>query len=163
MLPHLDSAYNLACWLLRDSHDAEDAVQDACVRAFKAFSAFRGSDGRAWLLTIVRNVCYSRMRKGRREPEEVPFDDDLHGSPGDLGDANAQAWIEVKGERLRGALERLPAEYREAIVLHGAEGLSYREIAAVSAIPLGTVMSRLARGRARLQAELEQLNKEPSP
>ena len=163
MLSHLDSAYNLACWLLRDSHDAEDAVQDACLRAFRAFSGFRGGDGRAWLLTIVRNVCYSRLRQGRRGPEEVPFEEDLHGSPGDQGESNAQAWVEVKGELLRKAMERLPAEYREVIVLHDAEGLTYREIASVAGIPLGTVMSRLARGRGKLQAELGQLKKEPTP
>ena len=163
MLPHLDSAYNLACWLLRDPHDAEDAVQDACVRAFKAFAGFRGGDGRAWLLTIVRNVCYSRLRQGKREPQEVSFEEDLHGSPSDLGEVNAKAWVEVKGALLRRALESLPAEYREVIVLHDGEGLTYREIASVSGIPLGTVMSRLARGRAKLQAELEHLNAEPSP
>jgi RNA polymerase sigma-70 factor (ECF subfamily) len=161
MLPHLDSAYNLARWLLRDAHDAEDAVQDACLRAFRGFSGFRGADGRAWFLAIVRNVCYSRLRKGRRSPQEVPFEEDLHGSPGALGEVNERTWLEAKGELLRAALERLPAEFREVIVLHDAEGLSYKEIAAVAQIPLGTVMSRLARGRGRLQTELQTLNKEP--
>jgi len=154
MLPHLDAAYNLACWLLRDPHDAEDAVQDACLKAHRAFGRFRGTDARAWFLTIVRNVCYTRMRRNRREPVEVAFEDDLHGSMLDPADANAVAWNEVKGEMLRKALENLPGEYREVIVLHEIEGLSYREIAAVAEIPIGTVMSRLARARGKLQTEL---------
>src|SRR5580658_6337085 len=80
MLPHLDAAYNLAQWLLRDPHDAQDAVQDACVRAHGAFGRFRGTDGRAWILTIVRNVCYSKLRDSRRGPAEVAFEEDLHGT-----------------------------------------------------------------------------------
>lgn len=145
MLPHLDAAYNLARWLLRNEHDAEDAVQEACVRAWQAFDRFRGGDGRAWLLTIVRNVCYSHLRRSRREPIGEVFDDTAHGSSEDLAEAKAIAWRETKGALLRQALERLPAEFREVIVLHELEGLAYKEIAAVVEIPLGTVMSRLAR------------------
>ena len=155
MLPHLDAAYNLARWLLRHDHDAEDAVQDACVRAYRAFDRFRGGDGRAWLLTIVRNVCYSRLRQNRHEPSPETFEDELHSSPLDHNaEANAVAWRETKGELLQQELERLPAEFREVIVLHELEGLAYREIAAVADIPLGTVMSRLARARQKLSAEL---------
>jgi RNA polymerase sigma-70 factor (ECF subfamily) len=154
MLPQLDAAYNLARWLLRDPHDAEDAVQDACLRAHRAFDQFRGGDGRAWFLAIVRNVCYSQLRQSRREPEAVAFADELHGSTHDPADANAVAWQEVKGELLREALNRLPAGYREMIVLHEIEGLAYREIAGVAGIPIGTVMSRLARARGKLQTEL---------
>jgi RNA polymerase sigma-70 factor (ECF subfamily) len=154
MLPHLDAAYNLARWLLRDPHDAEDAVQDAFLRAHRAFERFRGADGRAWLLTIVRNVCYSKMRENTRAPAEVAFEEELHGSTVDPAAANAVAWGEVRADLLRGALERLPAEFREAIVLHEIEGLAYRDVATVVGIPIGTVMSRLARARARLQAEL---------
>src|SRR5271168_2378578 len=117
MLPHMDAAYNLARWLLRDPHDAEDAVQDACLRAHRAFDRFRGTDGRAWLLTIVRNVCYSHLRQNRRSPEEVAFEDEIHGTTHDQGDANAVSWHEVKSELLRQGLQRLPAEYREVIVL----------------------------------------------
>jgi RNA polymerase sigma-70 factor (ECF subfamily) len=106
------------------------------------------------LLTIVRNVCYSQLRRDRREPECAPFDDDTHGSTYDPADANALAWREVKSELLRQGLERLPAEFREVIVLHELEGMTYREIATVAEIPLGTVMSRLARARRKLQAEL---------
>jgi RNA polymerase sigma-70 factor (ECF subfamily) len=154
MLPHMDAAYNLARWLLRDPHDAEDALQDACLRAYRSIDRFRGSDGKAWLLTIVRNVCYSRMRQGRREPQTDVFDDEAHGSEHGPAAANALEWREVKGELLRQALERLPDEYREAIVLHEIEGLAYREIAEVAEVPIGTVMSRLARARRKLQAEL---------
>lgn len=163
MLPHLDSAYNLSRWLLRDPHDAEDAVQDACLRAFRAFGGFRGADGRAWFLTIVRNVCYSRLRLGKRESMTETFEEERHGSAHDSAEANAQSWLEVKGALLQEALERLPAEYREVIVLHDVEGLSYREISGVAEIPLGTVMSRLARGRGKLQTELETLSKDASP
>src|SRR5271167_5057114 len=163
MLPHLDSAYNLCRWLLRNPHDAEDAVQEACLRAFRAFGGFRGADGRAWFLTIVRNVCYSRLRQGKRESPMVAFEEDLHGAPQDSGQANAQSWLEVKGELLSQALERLPAEYREVILLHDVEALSYREVAGVAEIPLGTVMSRLARGRGRLQTELATLSQDTSP
>jgi len=154
LLPHLDAAYNLARWLLRDPHAAEDAVQDACLRAYRAFGRFRGPDSRAWLLTIVRNVCYSQLRKNRREPAPTPFEDDAHGSTYDPAEANALAWREVKSELLRQGLERLPPEFREAIVLHELEGFSYREIATVVEIPVGTVMSRLARARRKLQTEL---------
>ena len=154
MLPHLDAAYNLARWLLRHEHDAEDAVQDAFVRAHAAFGRFRGGDGRAWLLTIVRHVCYSRLREQRRGAAPVPFDDEAHGSTFDPAEANAIAWRETKGPLLQRALEQLAPEFREVIVLHELEGLAYREIAAIAEIPIGTVMSRLARARQKLQAEL---------
>ena len=161
MLPHLDAAYNLARWLLRDPHDAEDAVQDAFLRAHGAFGRFRGTEGRAWLLTIVRNVCYTRLRERSRGPEAVAFQDEVHGLGDDPAEANAVAWHEVKSALLQAALERLPAESREVIVLHEIEGLPYREIAGLAGIPIGTVMSRLARGRARLQAELLALAAQP--
>ena len=165
MLPHLDAAYNLARWLLRHEHDAEDAVQDAFVRAHQAFGRFRGGDARPWLLTIVRNVCYSRLREQRRGAATEPFEDDAHGSTHDPAEANAIAWRETKGAHLRQALEQLAPEFREVIVLHELEGLAYREIAAVAEIPIGTVMSRLARARQKLQTELRALaakEKEPT-
>jgi RNA polymerase sigma-70 factor (ECF subfamily) len=161
MLPHLDAAYNLARWLLRHEHDAEDAVQDAFLRAHQAFDRFRGGDGRAWLLTIVRNVCYSRLREQRRSAAPEAFDDETHGSTFDPAAANAIAWHETKSALLRQALEHLPAEFREVIVLHELEGLAYREIAAVAGIPIGTVMSRLARARQKLQTELLALAAKP--
>ena len=162
MLPHLDAAYNLARWLLRNDHDAEDAVQEACLRAYRAFDRFRGGDGRAWLLPIVRNVCYTHLRQVRREPALEAFDDNAHGSMENPAETNALAWRETKGELLKQALERLPAEFREGIVLHELEGLAYREIAAVAEIPLGTVMSRLARARHKLQVELIALREKES-
>ena len=152
MLIHMDAAYNLATWLLRDRHEAEDAVQDAYMRAYKSFDRFRGGDGRAWLLTIVRNVSYSKLRQNRRSPKEVAFEDEVHGSAEDT--ASAVAWSEVRSELLQKGLERLPPEFREVIVLHEIEGLAYREIASISGIPIGTVMSRLSRARGRLQAEV---------
>jgi RNA polymerase sigma-70 factor, ECF subfamily len=158
MLPHMDAAYNLARWLLRDPHDAEDALQDACLRAYRAMDRFKGVDGRPWLLTIVRNVCYSRMRQEGREPAPESFDDEAHGSTHDPAEANAAEWLEANGELLRKSLERLPDEYREVIVLHEIEGLPYREIATVAEIPIGTVMSRLARARRRLRTELHALS-----
>jgi RNA polymerase sigma-70 factor, ECF subfamily len=154
MLPHLDAAYNLARWLLRHDQDAQDAVQDAFLRAYRGFDRFRGGDGRAWLLTIVRNVCFSRLRDGRRAVTTELFDDDLHGSTVDLAEVNAQAWREVRGELLQRALEQLAPEFREVLVLHEIEGLPYRDIAAVVDVPIGTVMSRLARARQKLEAQL---------
>jgi RNA polymerase sigma-70 factor (ECF subfamily) len=154
MLPHLDAAYNLARWLLRHDHDAEDAVQDAFLRAHQAWGRFRGGDGRAWLLTIVRNVCYSRLRANRRDGAPEAFDDETHGVPDDHGETNAIAWRETKSALLQQALEQLAPEFREVIVLHELEGLAYREVAAVADIPIGTVMSRLARARQKLQTEL---------
>jgi RNA polymerase sigma-70 factor (ECF subfamily) len=163
MLPHLDAAYNLARWLLRHEHDAEDCVQEAYLLAFKAFARFRGGDGRAWLLTIVRNTCYSCLRKSVRAEPAVPFDEQLHGAVADTA-GRAGFWRrEDVREALDRALERLPAEFREVLVLHELEGLAYREIADVAAIPLGTVMSRLSRARARLQSELQQLTQENPP
>ena len=162
MLPHLPTAYNLARWLLRNEHDAEDSVQDAYLRAYRVFERFRGGDGRAWLLTIVRNVCYTHLRQVRREPALEAFDDNAHGSMENPAETNALAWRETKGELLKQALERLPAEFREVIVLHELEGLAYREIAAVAEIPLGTVMSRLARARHKLQVELIALREKES-
>jgi len=150
MLPHLDAAFNLARWLLRNERDAEDAVQDAFLRAHRAFERFRGGDGRAWLLCIVRNVCYSHLRKNRRAPETEPFVEDTHGSPDAAAENNAAFWRETKSELLQRALDTLSPEYREVIVLHELEGLPYRDIAVVAEIPLGTVMSRLARGRQKL-------------
>lgn len=160
MLPHLDAAYNLARWLLRHEQDAEDAVQEAFLRAYRAFDRFRGGDGRAWLLTIVRNVCFTQLRRDRPSGAREVFDDELHGGSLDPGEVNAIAWRETKTAQLQRALEQLAPEFREVIVLHEIEGLAYREIAQVAEIPIGTVMSRLARGRQKLQAELLALAQE---
>jgi len=154
MLPHLPNAYNLARWLLRNEQDAEDSVQEAYLRAYKAFGQFRGGDGRAWLLTIVRNVCYSRLRKSQNRDLHEEFDESLHGATEDKAEAAERLRGEVGAELLREALAALPEKMREMIILHDLEGLAYREIAAVVGIPLGTVMSRLARARGRLHREL---------
>ena len=151
VLPHLAAAYNLARWLTRNDHDAEDAVQEAYLRAFRAFDGFRGmSEGRAWLLTIVRNTCYTRLKQDRMAELTDTFEEGIHGVD---EAANPEALLVEKGnaQRLRRALEELPAEFREVIVLRELEEMSYQQIAELVAIPMGTVMSRLARARQRLQ------------
>jgi RNA polymerase sigma-70 factor (ECF subfamily) len=154
MLPHLPTAYNLARWLLRNDHDAEDAVQEAYLRAYQAFGRFRGGDGRAWLLTIVRNGCYSHLRKRQGLEPHAAFDDAVHGATNERGEAAERLQAEANAELLAEALAALPEEMREVILLHDLEGLPYKEIAAVVGIPLGTVMSRLGRARERLHREI---------
>jgi len=151
VLPHLDAAYNLARWLLRDENDAKDAVQDAYLRAFRFFDGFRGGDGRGWLLTIVRNACYTWLRRARPDELQVTFDEESHGTEGGGSSPEVDLLRNADAQSLKDALERLPVGLREAIVLRELEGLSYAEIAAVADIPIGTVMSRLSRGRRRLQ------------
>ena len=162
-LPHLDASYNLARWLLRNDQDAEDAVQEAYLRAYKAFSRFRGVEGKAWLMTILRNVCFTMIKKLRSHETPEPFDEEIHQAVGqsDLREAFRQ---KANAETLQCALEKLPAEFREIIVLHDLEGLAYKQIAVAIGIPIGTVMSRLARARGRLRAEIVASNaKQPSP
>ncbi|HVU16932.1 MAG TPA: sigma-70 family RNA polymerase sigma factor [Candidatus Didemnitutus sp.] len=154
MLPHLDAAYNLARWLMRNEHDARDCVQDAYLRAFQAFGRFRGGDGKPWLLTIVRNVCYSRLRQSLAIEPANAFDEELHGVVDQSAEDAERVRREASLELLHQTMEELPEAMREVIVLHDLEELSYKEIAAVVGIPLGTVMSRLARARLRLQQEL---------
>jgi RNA polymerase sigma-70 factor (ECF subfamily) len=152
VLPHLDAAYNLARWLAGNDHDAEDIAQEACLRAFRFVQGCRGSDGRAWLLTIVRNTAYSWLKKNRSQPllslddDELPEIADQKGTPAEFHRADMEA--------LRAALESLPLEFREALVLRELEGLSYKEIAEAADVPVGTVMSRLARARRQLQSVL---------
>jgi RNA polymerase sigma factor (sigma-70 family) len=158
VLPHLDSAYNLARWLTGNEHDAEDVVQDAYVRAARFFSGFRGGDGRPWLLAIVRRVAYDWLaRKHAHQPLAV-FDEQLHSAHGNSFDPADLLLKEEDRETLRRALAELPVEFREVLVLRELEGLSYKDIAAVTDLPPGTIMSRLARGRERLRDRLvEQL------
>jgi RNA polymerase sigma factor (sigma-70 family) len=148
VLPHLDAAFNYARRLTRSQAEAEDVVQDACVRAMRFFSSLRDSDARPWLFTIVRNTWYSRVSRGptRREVfDAVPPEllDDRLGPEDQLQQQETVA-------RVRAALDELPPDFRDIIVLREIEGLSYKEIAAVVGVPIGTVMSRLARGRDRL-------------
>ena len=154
ILPHLRAAYNLARWLTRNETDAEDVVQEAYLRAFKHFGSFHGGDGRPWLLAIVRNTCYTWMQHNRSPELTIPFDDELHET--ESKDLNPEALLlqSVDTQMVREAVEKLPVEFREALVLRELEGLSYKQIAEVADIPLGTVMSRLARARKRLQESL---------
>jgi RNA polymerase sigma-70 factor (ECF subfamily) len=151
VLPHLDSAYNLARWLTGNEHDAEDVVQDAYLRAVKFFASFRGGDARPWLLAIVRRVTYDRLQRSRSHQPLAVFDEDLHSDPGDSLDPAELALRQEDRELLHQALADLPIPLRELLVLRELEGLSYKEIAAVTELPPGTIMSRLARGRERLR------------
>ena len=160
VLPHLDAAYNLARWLTQNDHDAEDVVQEAYLRALQFFDGFRGEGGRGWLLSIVRNTCYTWLRKNRAHAAE-PFDEEIHSAGQDARNPEAAALENADRRMLQTALEELPLEFREVLVLRELEGLSYEEISAVAGIPAGTVMSRLARARRRLAQHLAgHLNKE---
>ena len=152
-LPHLDAAYNLARWLTRNEHAAEDVVQEAFFRATRYFDSFRGGDGRAWLLGVVRRVSFDWLAKQRTQ-EALTFDDEIHGRYDESSDPVFHAIRACEAGLVREALEQLPALLREAVVLRELEGLSYREIAAVAEVPIGTVMSRLSRGRQQLQERL---------
>jgi RNA polymerase sigma-70 factor (ECF subfamily) len=151
ILPHLDAAYNLARWLLRKEQDAEDVVQEAYLRAFKSFDGFRGSNGRAWLLTIVRNTYYTFLKKNRAVDLTTPFDDEIHAIRHESASPATILEHAEDAELIRKAMDALPAEFREILALRHQEGLSYQEIADIAQIPLGTVMSRLARARAKLK------------
>jgi len=154
VLAHLDAAYNLARWLTRDDRDAEDVVQEAYLRAFQFFDGFHGGNSRAWLLTIVRHTCYTWLRKNRAH-ESVVFDEELDFVESSVS-TEELVLQNTDRQLLRHALEELPVEFREVIVLRELEGLSYKEIASIVDVPLGTVMSRLARARQRLQQSLTQ-------
>lgn len=149
VLPHLDSAYNLARWLLRNQPDAEDAVQEAVLRAWRFFDDFRGTEARAWLLQIVRNCCYTSLEKNRSSDLGSEFDEELHHHETRTPESLAVQADESK--RLMVLLESLPDRHREVLVLRELEGCSYKEIAQIVGIPIGTVMSTLFRARARLQ------------
>jgi RNA polymerase sigma-70 factor (ECF subfamily) len=151
VLPHLNAAYNLARWLLRNEQDAEDMVQEAYLRAFTGFDGFRGEDGRAWLLAIVRNTCYSWLRKNRVQELMTVFEEETHSISVEHSDPESLQLKKADTEALRQALDRLPAEFREILILREMEGMSYKQIAAITEVPLGTVMSRLTRARRRLQ------------
>jgi RNA polymerase sigma-70 factor (ECF subfamily) len=152
VLPHLDAAYNLARWLTRNDADAADVAQEAFLRALKFFGGFRGGDTRAWLLTIVRNASYTWLRRNRVNELATPFDEETHTVESD----DPETILLEGGDRemLREALEALPAEFREVVVLRELEGLSYKKIAGIADVPVGTVMSRLARARRRLRLSL---------
>lgn len=151
VLPHLDAAYNLARWLTRNEHDAEDVVQEAYLRAWKFFGGFHGEDSRPWLLTIVRRTCYTWLQQNRAHELVTVFDEEHHNIESSGANPETLLLQRMNAEVLRQALEALPVEFREVVVLRELEGLSYKDIAAIADVPLGTVMSRLARARKRLQ------------
>ena len=161
VMPHLNAAYNLARWLTQNDADADDVVQEAYLRALQFFDSFRGGEGRGWLLSIVRNTCYTWLRKNRAAQAAEPFDEEIHSGGQDCTSPETAALANADRRMLQTALDALPLEFREVLVLRELEGLSYEEIAAVAGIPAGTVMSRLARARHRLAQNLGgQLNKE---
>jgi RNA polymerase sigma factor (sigma-70 family) len=155
LVNHLNASYNLAKWLAQNEHDAEDIVQDAYVRAIRHFGSFQGGEGRAWLLTIVRNLCYDSMRRRNTRERTASFDEELHYTgPTQTSDPEACLLQKERAEMLRQALKELPCELREVLVLRELEELPYREIASIAQVPMGTVMSRLSRARKRLQQVL---------
>ena len=156
MLPHLDAAYNLAKWLLRNEDDARDVVQEAYLRAFKSFGRFHGSNGRPWLLTIVRNTAYTWINKHMADQKLVPYVEERHADIISIDQSANESVMEKRRQDLSDALERLPSEFREVIILYEIEGLSYKELALSLGVPVGTVMSRLSRARRRLQQEFSQ-------
>jgi len=150
VLPHLDAAFNYARWLTRNEAEAEDVVQDACVRALRFLTSLRDDNARPWLLTIVRNTWYSRVSRRSHFTRELAADSSDVDMPDAALDPEEQMLQQHTVNRVRSALEQLPVDFREVLVLREIEGLSYKEIAAVLNIPIGTVMSRIARGRERL-------------
>ena len=148
VLPNVDAAFNLARWLLRRREDAEEVAQEALLRACRFFRGFHGGDARAWLLQIVRNTCYSWLEKNRPRELMVEFDEELHQRP--VATPESIAIADEDRERLTRAIETLPPRFREVLVLRELEGCSYKEIAAITSIPIGTVMSSLSRARSQL-------------
>jgi len=153
VLPHVDAAYNLARWLSGSAQDADDIVQEACLRAFRLFGGFRGADGRPWLLAIVRNTWFSECAR-RKQASAQPWHDDAEGAADDTTSYGADPAALLARiddvRRVQAALAQLPVPYREVIVLRELEDLPYRDIAAIVDVPIGTVMSRLARARQQL-------------
>jgi RNA polymerase sigma-70 factor (ECF subfamily) len=154
VLPHLNAAHNLAKWLLRNEQDAQDVVQEAYLRAFRSFSGFHGTNGRAWLLTIVRNTSYTLLKKNHAVDLTTNFDEEIHATGHDSASPATILEHSEDAELIKEAMDELPAEFREILVLRHQEGLSYKEIADIAQIPPGTVMSRLARARAKLKEYL---------
>jgi RNA polymerase sigma factor (sigma-70 family) len=154
MLPCMDAAHNLARWLLRNEQDAQDVVQEAYLRAFRSFAGFRGSNGRAWLLTIVRNTAYTLLKKNRTADLTTAFDEEIHATG--YESVNPATILEhaEDAELIKNAMDGLPAEFREILILRHQENLSYNEIGDILKIPIGTVMSRLARARGKLKQYL---------
>jgi RNA polymerase sigma-70 factor (ECF subfamily) len=151
VLPHLSAAYNLARWMTRNASDAEDIAQEAMLRAFRFFDSFRGEDARVWLLTIVRNTCLTWMRRGIPQQNAAEFDERIHTDLETSVTPESAFLREATTEQVRRSIEQLQPEYREVILMRELEQLSYKEIATITQAPLGTVMSRLSRGRSMLR------------
>ncbi|MGI8745273.1 MAG: sigma-70 family RNA polymerase sigma factor [Bryobacteraceae bacterium] len=151
VLPHLNAAHNLARWLMRNDHDAEDLVQESYLRAFRFFEGFQGGDGRAWLLAIVRNTCRTAIQQNAWRGVSTEFEDEKHSAGCASSSPEHELLRQADIASVRACIDDLPDEYREAIVLRELEQLSYKEIAQAAGVPVGTVMSRLARARAQLQ------------
>lgn len=162
-LPHLPAAYNLARWLLRDEREAEDAVQEAYLRAFRFFDSLRGAEARPWLLGVVRNACYDWMRQHRHLSDQVEFDElrdsdaetVLAPSAAEHGDPALQWEQRSRSQKVNAAIAALAPPFREVIVLRELEEMSYEDIARIAGVPVGTVMSRLSRARAVLRTALQ--------
>jgi RNA polymerase sigma-70 factor (ECF subfamily) len=150
VMPHLDAAYNLARWLMRNEDDAQDMVQEAYLRALRFFGGFHGTDARAWLLTIVRNTCYTWLKRNKSAELLGDFEEVVLTKESDEPDPEATHVLKVRAQLVNEAIEKLPIEFREVVILRELEELSYKEIAEITAIPIGTVMSRLSRARKRL-------------
>jgi RNA polymerase sigma-70 factor (ECF subfamily) len=154
VLPHLDAAYNLARWLAGNDHDAQDVAQESSLRAFKYFGSFRGENARAWLLSIVRNSFHTWLRKNRSPEKNVQIDDEALDIEDSSAHAEALSPHFADADAVRRAIAELPLEFREIVILREMEGFSYKEIAELAEVPIGTVMSRLARARKLLQKSL---------
>lgn len=159
--PHLPRAYNLARLLVGNPADAEDLVQEASLRAFRGLDGFHGGDSKTWLLVIVRNACYSFLARPRRTETDVAFEEEQHSS--ETATPESQSLALATAAEVRQAIDGLPPEFREALVLREIEELSYRQIAEITAVPVGTVMSRLARARAFLRQRLQPSGKGARP
>lgn len=150
VMPHLDAAYNLARWLMRNEADAQDMVQEAYLRALRFFGGFHGTDARAWLLTIVRNTCYTWLKRNRSAELSGDFEDVVLTKESDEPDPETSHLMKVQAQLVNEAIDKLSIEFREVVILRELEELSYKEIAEITGIPIGTVMSRLSRARKRL-------------
>lgn len=151
VVPHLAAAFNLARWLTGNDHDAEDVVQESYLRALKFFSGFRGGNSRPWLLTIVRNTCYTWLRRNRMDDVTTELDEEAHAVDNTIANPEAVLQAAARSDLVSRAVDELPVALREVVILRELEGMSYQEIAQVAGVPIGTVMSRLSRARARLQ------------
>jgi len=149
-MPHLDAAFSLARFLMRNENDARDVVQEAALRAFRFYESFRGENSRAWFLSIVRNACFTALKRQRADETNVEFDEELHSAVGLPVDPGKEIDRELDRQTVRAAIEQLPPEFREVIILRELEECSYKEIADIAGVPIGTVMSRLARARQHL-------------